>query len=138
MTLNGPEPTGFEFVNVAGSFTFDQMCCGTTKARFRTAGMNCESDVFSLITTACAPLALIEAMLWLPLPTRPMRSITGLWRPAVRLYTTSATVSGLPSDHFALGAIWSVSVLFAFVHFQLRASHGTVWTAPAEVAMRGS
>ena len=56
----------------------------------------------------------------------------------MRLYTTSPTVSGLPSDHFALGAIWSVSVLLPFDHFQLRASHGTVWTAPADVAISGS
>src|SRR3954454_17713258 len=112
MTLNGPEPTGLEFVNVAGSFTFDQMCFGTTKARFRTDGMNCESDVSSVMTTAWEPFALIEAML-LPVPTRPMRSIVLSWRPAVRLYTTSATVSGLPSDHFAFGAICIVSVLLA-------------------------
>jgi hypothetical protein len=31
-----------------------------------------------------------------------------------------------------------VSVLLPFDHFQLRASHGFVWTPPAETAMSGS
>ena len=57
--VNGPEPTGFGFVNVAGSATFDQMCCGTTKIRFSVVPMNCESGVFRLIATL-EPLRLIE------------------------------------------------------------------------------
>ena len=60
--VNGPEPTGFEFVYVAGSATFDQMCCGTTIARFNVAPMNCESAVFSEMTTVDGPFALTAAM----------------------------------------------------------------------------
>ena len=82
--MNGPEPTGFGFVNVAGSLTLDQMCFGTTNWRFSVAAMNCESCVLSLITTVVAPFALIDAML-LSAPTRPIRSIVLSWRPAVRL-----------------------------------------------------
>src|SRR5581483_1129087 len=96
MTLNGPEPTGFGFVNVAGSLTFDQTCCGTTNCRFRIAGTNCESGVLRVITTPYGPLALIEAT-FEPAPVSPMRSMALFWRPAVRLYTTSSDVSGLPS-----------------------------------------
>jgi len=51
-TLKGPEPTGFAFVNVAGSLTFDQTCFGTMNTRFRIAEMNCESGVFRVMTTA--------------------------------------------------------------------------------------
>ena len=61
MTLNGPELTGFSFVYVAGSLTFDQMCFGTTNTRLRIAGMNWESLFFRTMTTWCAPLARIEA-----------------------------------------------------------------------------
>jgi hypothetical protein len=68
--LNGPELTGFGFVNVDGSLTFDQTCFGTMNARLSVAEMNCESVVLSLITTVWAPLALIDAML-LSAPTRP-------------------------------------------------------------------
>jgi hypothetical protein len=82
--LKGPEPTGFGFANVAASFTFDQTCFGTTNCRLRMAGMNCESAVLSLITTANVPLALIEMTL-LSAPMRPIRSIALSWRPAVRL-----------------------------------------------------
>src|SRR5262249_44412234 len=103
MTLNGPEPTGVGFANVAGSFTFEQVAFGTKNARFRIAGMNCESDFLRLITTLYWPLALIDAML-LPVPTSPMRSIAAFWRPAVRLYATSAEVTGLPFDHVAFCA----------------------------------
>jgi hypothetical protein len=60
--LNGPEPTGCGFVNVAGLPTLPQMCCGTTNVPFRVVEMNCESTVFSLITTVYLPLAVIEAM----------------------------------------------------------------------------
>ena len=46
--------------------------------------MNCESGVFSLITTVQRPFALIEATL-LSAPVRPMRSIVLSCLPAVRL-----------------------------------------------------
>ena len=39
-----------------------QMCFGTTNCAFSTAGMNCESTVFSLIATLYGPDALIETM----------------------------------------------------------------------------
>src|SRR5262245_45189848 len=137
MRLNGPELTGLEFVNVAGSFTFDQTLLGTTNCRLRMAGMNCESGVFSRITTVYAPAAPIERML-LPVPVRPMRSIVLSCRPAVRLYTASAAVTGLPFDHFAFLARWSVSVLLPLLHFQLRASHGIVLLPPAGTTISGS
>ena len=57
MFVNGPEPTGFGFLNVAGFLTFDQMCCGTTNCRFRFAAMNCESGVLSVIATPFGPTA---------------------------------------------------------------------------------
>ena len=38
--VNGPEPTGFGFVNVAGSPTFDQMCCGITITPLSVDAMN--------------------------------------------------------------------------------------------------
>ena len=38
MRVNGPEPTGFGFVNVAGFATFDQMCRGITIAPFSVDG----------------------------------------------------------------------------------------------------
>ena len=38
IVVNGPEPTGCGFVNVAGSATFDQMCCGITMAPFSVDG----------------------------------------------------------------------------------------------------
>ena len=60
--VNGPEPTGFAFVNVPGSLIFAQMCSGTTNARFRVDAMNCESTVFSVIATVYRPLAVIDAM----------------------------------------------------------------------------
>jgi hypothetical protein len=62
MFVNGPEPTGFGFLNVAGALTFDQMCCGTTNWRFRLAAMNCESGVFSVMATPSGPTCLIDAM----------------------------------------------------------------------------
>ena len=89
------------------------------------------------MTTPYLPFALIEAMLFRA-PVSPIRSIVLSWRPAVRLYTTSSDVSGFPSDHFAFFARLRVSVLLPFVHFQLRASQGTVWTPPAETTTRGS
>src|SRR3954453_17501726 len=101
------------------------MCFGTTNARLRIAGMNCESGDLSLITTVCAPLALTDVTS-LPSPVRPMRSSALSWRPAVRLQKTSAGVGPLPSDHFAFVARWSVSVLLPFDHFQVRASQGIV------------
>jgi hypothetical protein len=82
--LNGPDPTGFGLVKVAGSATFDQMCFGTTNARFSVAPMNCESGLFRVMATPYLPLALIEAML-LPAPVIPIRSIVLSCRPARRL-----------------------------------------------------
>ncbi len=49
--LNGPEPTGFEFLKFGTSLIFDQTCRGTTKTRFIVEEMNCESGDFSLMTT---------------------------------------------------------------------------------------
>ena len=63
MFVNGPEPTGFGFLNVAGLAIFDQMCCGTTNCRFRFAAMNCESGVLSAMATLSVPTRLIETML---------------------------------------------------------------------------
>ena len=60
MFVNGPEPTGFGFVNVAGLATFDQMCFGTTNCRFRFAAMNCESGVLRVIATALPATCLID------------------------------------------------------------------------------
>ena len=62
MFVNGPEATGFGFLNVVGLAIFDQMCCGTTNCRFRLAAMNCESGVLSVIATPLAPARLIETM----------------------------------------------------------------------------
>ena len=62
ISSNGPEPTGFGFVNVATFLTFDQMCCGTTNWRFRFAAMNCESGVLSVIATRVRPACLTDGM----------------------------------------------------------------------------
>ncbi len=59
---NGPVPTGFGFVNVAGSATFCQMCFGITMTAFSVEMMNCESGVFSVMTTLFGPFALTDAM----------------------------------------------------------------------------
>ena len=135
--MNGPEPTGFGFVNVDGSATCDQMCRGITIAPFSVAAMNCESAVFRLMTTAYVPFALIEAM-FVSGRVYPMMSITLFCLPAVRLYTTSTEVSGLPSDHLTPFASCSVSVLLPLLHFQLVASHGSVGFPPSGETMSPS
>jgi hypothetical protein len=105
--------------------------------RFTVAEMNCESGVFRLTTTLKGPLALTELML-LPAPVRPTRSMILSCRPARKLYTTSAESSRWPSDHLALRARFSVSLLLPLLHFQERASHGTGFRPPWPVTMRGS
>ena len=82
--MNGPEATGFEFLNVIGLACFDQMCFGTTNCRFRLAAMNCESGVLSVIATPFAPTCLIETM-FVPSRYRPMMSMPLSCLPAVRL-----------------------------------------------------
>ena len=82
--VNGPDPTGFGFVHVARSGTFEKMCCGTTICRFSCAAMNCESGVFRLITTPYGPFRWTEAM-FVPSRSRPIRSATLFWAPALRL-----------------------------------------------------
>ena len=84
MFVNGPEPTGLEFLNVAGLACFDQMCFGTTNCRFRLAAMNCESGVFSVMATVFAPFCLIDTM-FVPSRYRPMMSMALSCLPAVRL-----------------------------------------------------
>ena len=75
---------GLVLKKFATSLTLDQTCCGTTNCRFTVAAMNCESGVFSLMTTLYAPAALTDVML-LPAPTSPTRSMSLSCRPAVRL-----------------------------------------------------
>ena len=94
--------------------------------------MNCESGVFSVMATPYWPTCLTEAM-FVAGRYRPMMSMTGFCLPAVRLYTTSAAVSGWPSDHLTPLRMFSVSVLLPLLHFQLWASHGYWWPPPAEV-----
>ena len=82
--VNGPEPTGVEFVQFAMSVTFEKMCFGTTNCAFRFAAMNCESGVRSVSFTPYGPAGLIDAM-FVPGRVRPITSITLSWLPAVRL-----------------------------------------------------
>ena len=44
------------------SATFENTCLGTMKTAFRLTDTNCESLVFSVMTTWLAPFCLIEAM----------------------------------------------------------------------------
>ena len=59
---NGPELTGFGLRNLLMSATFENTCLGTMKTAFRLTATNCESLVFSAMTTWLAPFCLIEAM----------------------------------------------------------------------------
>src|SRR5205085_7170331 len=71
-------------------------------------------------------------------PVRPTRCMCLSCWPAVRLYTTSAEVSGLPSDHLTPFAMPSVSVLLPLLQVQERASHGTGLRPPSPTTTRGS
>src|SRR5437899_3234860 len=137
MRVNGPEPIGFGFVKVCGLATFDQMCRGMMNTLFRVEAMNCESGVFSEMTTEYAPLAL-TAVMFVSGRVNPTVSMTLFCLPAVRLYTTSVEVSALPSDHLTPFARLSVSVLLPFDHFQVRASQGSVGLPPSGETVRPS
>src|SRR4051794_18598908 len=119
MRVNGPEPTGFGFVNVAGSATFDQMWRGITITPFNVEAMNCESGVFRLIATEFAPFAFTDAM-FVSGRVTPRMSMVLFCLPARRLYTTSVEFSDLPSDHLTPFASCSVSVLLPLLHFHVR------------------
>src|SRR5439155_811996 len=88
--VNGPEPTGFGFVQVATCLAFEKMCFGTTNWAFRFAAMNWESGVLSVIRTVYGPAALIDAR-FVTGRGRPMMSIVLACLPA--LWTSSATVT---------------------------------------------
>ncbi len=117
--VNGPEPTGFGFVNFVEVATFEKIAFGTIADvrelradERRVEGLELDRDLAPCRPTSRRLMLLFAAV-------RPMWSATLSLLADGEAVDDVGAVSGLPSDHFAFGWIVIVRVLPSLLHSKL-------------------